>query len=173
MFPSPVGMRMSQWQWLKSWLERPNFSEPKRRATGPDPSRLRISRAPFSSLRTGMLQVPVAHRRGAHHERTIGNCFRHAVVLLGSRQHFGCTDRRTRLAKGGVKRVDHSQMREAEVAHGAGGRPNIERIARRHQNHAQTVKCRQERQQRIFYRRGPREAGSPRSRAWNTDQGIG
>src|SRR6266852_2353432 len=46
-------MRSSQWQWLRSSFERPTFSEPNKRATCFERSRLRISRAPSSSRRTG------------------------------------------------------------------------------------------------------------------------
>ncbi len=44
----------------------------------------------------------------------------------------------------------HAQMPEAEVAHGARGRADVERIARRDQNDAETVEFSRSQQGRLF-----------------------
>src|SRR5713101_493064 len=50
---SQVGMRRSQWQWLRSSLERPRFSEPNKRAARLLARRLRIRGAACSRRLTG------------------------------------------------------------------------------------------------------------------------
>src|SRR5712664_1788291 len=50
---SRVGMRRSQWQWLRSSLERPRFSEPNKRATRLPERRLRIRGAACPRHLTG------------------------------------------------------------------------------------------------------------------------
>src|SRR5882762_895659 len=50
---SRVGTRRSQWQWLRSSLERPRFSDPNKRATRLFARRFRIRGAPCSRRLTG------------------------------------------------------------------------------------------------------------------------
>ena len=50
---SRVGMRISQWQWLMSAFDSPNFSDPKSNATGALASFRAMSLPPSSSRRSG------------------------------------------------------------------------------------------------------------------------
>jgi hypothetical protein len=135
-------MRISQWQWLKSSLVSPNFSEPNSKATGASARARPISRAPNSSRRSGCCNsrwptdvVPTTRRQSATASATLG-------VFLGRLQQRRGAHRRAGFAKGHVIGIDHAQPRESEVGHGARRRSDVERIARRHQNHAQVVSLR-------------------------------
>jgi len=98
----------------------------------------------------GMVQLAVADGSGSHDERAIGDGIRDALELLRIRKHGRGADGRARFAKRRLVRLDHAQMAEAEVAHGARGRANVERIARRDQNDAQTVEFSRSQQGRLF-----------------------
>src|SRR5580693_10087755 len=71
-------MRISQWQWLMSSFDRPNFSDPKSSATGP--AVLRMSRAPDSRRRNGCCSsrwptevVPTTNAQSATAAATVVN----------------------------------------------------------------------------------------------------
>lgn len=73
---------MSQWQWLRSSFARPRFSEPKSSATRPPECKcLRISGAPFSSIRSGTCNsrctaalVPTTNEQSATASPTLEYC---------------------------------------------------------------------------------------------------
>ena len=98
----------------------------------------------------GMVQLAVADGGGSHDERAIGDGVGDALELLRIRKHGRGADGGARLAKGRLVRLDHAQMAEAEVAHGARGRADVERVARRNQNDAQTVEFSRSQQGRLF-----------------------
>jgi hypothetical protein len=59
--------------------------------------------------------------------------------LFGACEQRRSSDGGTRLAKRGLVRIHHTQVAEPEIAHRARSRADIERVAGRHQNHAQAV----------------------------------
>src|SRR5579863_542582 len=91
-----------------------------------------------------MLDLSLSHSAGGNYESAIGNCVGDVLELFGGGENVRCPDRGTRLAKRRPVRIDHAQMREAEVTHGARGGANIERIARGNQHYTQTVEFRGE-----------------------------
>ena len=121
---------MSQWQWLRSFVDRPNFSVPNSSATRPEARCLRITRAPYFQPLERMLQFAMPDGGGADHQRAVGNGVGHALVLLGVGQHLRRADGGARLAKSDLVGIHHPQVEKAEVAHGARRRTDVERIAR-------------------------------------------
>jgi hypothetical protein len=96
-------------------------------------------------------QFPVTDRCGSNHQRAVGHGFGNALVLFRARQQRRSSDGGTRLAKGYVVRVHHSKPEKPEIADGASGRADVERIARGHQHNAQTVEFSRNRQGWLFY----------------------
>jgi hypothetical protein len=86
-----------------------------------------------------VLQLALAYGGGSHNEGTILDGLSNSLELLGFSEQRRGADRRTRLAKGQFIRVYHAKMEKAEVAHGAGGGPNVEGIARGDKHDPQTV----------------------------------
>ena len=86
-----------------------------------------------------LLQCPVADRGGADDQRAIGHGFGNGFELFGACEHVRRTDGGARLTKRGLVRIHDAQVAEAEVAHGAGGRADIQRVARRDEHDAQAV----------------------------------
>jgi hypothetical protein len=86
-----------------------------------------------------MLQIAMTHSGGAHHERAFGHSVPDGSEFLGTGQNRSATHGGARLAKGALERVDNPQVRAPEIAHGAGGRANVERISRRNENDAQAI----------------------------------
>jgi hypothetical protein len=83
-----------------------------------------------------MVQFAAADRGGSNDEGAIGNGFGDSLKLFRAGEQRGGADGGTGLAKGDFVRVDHAQTEEPEVAHGASGGADIERVARGHQDHA-------------------------------------
>ena len=80
---------------------------------------------------------------GSDNETAIGDGGRERGVLLGSGEDVGSrTNRGPGLAERRFKRINHPQVRNTEVAHGTGGSPEIERVARGHQDDAQAIEFR-------------------------------
>ena len=77
-----------------------------------------------------LMQRAMADGGGPYHERAIGDGFGDGLELFGAGEQFGGAHSRTRLAKRWLVRVHHTQLAETEIAHGAGGRANVERITR-------------------------------------------
>ena len=86
-----------------------------------------------------MLQFPVTHRRRPYYQRAIGDRLGYALVLLRLLQQRGCADRGFCFAKCHFIGIHYAQAEKPKVAHGTSRSANIERIARRHQHHAQVV----------------------------------
>ena len=111
------------------------------------------ARAGFKALQR-MLQRALADRGGAHDQRAIRDGFGHRCVLFRPREHLGRADGRTRVAKRRRVRVHDAQAGKAEIAHGARGRADVERVARGDKNDAQAIGLRGCSQERLFYATG-------------------
>ena len=130
---------MSQWQWLMSSFERPTFSEPKSIATGAVLNCRRIVRAP---LRAGAIRAATRGGLAAvvpTHQTAVGHGFCHGFIFFCVCQQLCRADGRTRFAECDFVGIHDAQMRGSEVAHGAGGGSNVERISRCHEHYAQIV----------------------------------
>ena len=104
MCSSRVGIRISQWQWLKSSLDNPNFSEPNSNATGaaatPCAHHLRALLQPAKR----MLQLALAHRGGAYNQAAVSNGFGHRAEHLRIQQHLRGANRGARTKVGRLPR---------------------------------------------------------------------
>jgi len=146
MLVSLVGIWSSQWQWLKSSLLRPYFSEPNRSA-----ARLVFRRSRIAAPLQGKLQGAIADCGRSHHECAVGDG-------LGDRFEFFCAleDRRRthggpRLAKSHGIRIHQPEAMHSEISHGARRCADVQRIARVHQHHDQIIQIRSGRQGFSFY----------------------
>src|SRR5271170_3081197 len=86
-----------------------------------------------------MMQLAAAGGCGADYERAVGDGFRYRAELFRAGEHRRGSYCRTRFAIRGVVGIYQAQMRAAEIAHGAGGGADIQRIARRDQHDAEIV----------------------------------
>ncbi len=130
---------MSQWQWLRSFVDRPNFSVPNTRATG---ARMQVFADDAGSLFqpfNRMLQVAMPHGSGANHQRTVRDRFCQALVFLGIGQQPGGPNGGAGFAERDLVRIHHAQAKETEVAHSSGGRADIERVARGNKHYTKLV----------------------------------
>jgi hypothetical protein len=84
-------------------------------------------------------QIAMADSCGPHHQGAVRHCFRYRRVLLSLGQQFSSAYRGPCLLKRHLKRIYHPQSAESEVAQGACGRSNIQRIACVHQDDAKTI----------------------------------
>jgi hypothetical protein len=82
-----------------------------------------------------VLQVAVADRRSAHHQRAILDRLAYRFAPLGILKYFGSAHGGPRLAERWPIRIDQPKAREPEVAHGPSGRADIERIPGSNENH--------------------------------------
>ena len=86
-----------------------------------------------------MMQFAAAGGGGADYERAVGDSFGYCAELLGTGEDWGGTYCGTRFAIRGVVGIYQAQMGAAEIAHGAGGGADIQRIARGYQDDAEIV----------------------------------
>lgn len=86
-----------------------------------------------------VLQLSMADGSGADDERTVRNGFGDGREDFGVGEDCGCSDGRASLAKCRVVWMHQAQMMKAEVAHGTRGRPDVQRVSRRYENHAEAV----------------------------------
>ncbi len=129
-----MGMRSSQWQWLMSSLERPNFSEPKSSATFDPASCSLISCAADSSRCRGRWRsrwptavVPTTRVQSADRGVDVVDDLRLLENVAGA--HGG-----TGFLESHLVRVHETKIGEAEIAHGASGGADVQGIARRDEN---------------------------------------
>jgi len=87
----------------------------------------------------GVLQLTLSNGSSSDNECAIDDRFRDGFEFRSLRKQRRCTDGGTRLAKSQLIRVDNAKMEEAEIAHGASGCADVERIARSHKNDTQAV----------------------------------
>jgi hypothetical protein len=86
-----------------------------------------------------VLQLPGAHGSGSDNERAIGYGIRDSFELFGLGKQRRSPNSGTRLAKSQFIGIHYAKMEEAEVAHGAGGGTDVERIARGDKHDPQAV----------------------------------
>jgi hypothetical protein len=96
------------------------------------------ARASFEAPKR-VVQIPMADRRSSNHKRAVRHGFGDALVNFRAREEFRSADGRTRLAECRFVRGNKPQTLKAKVAHGSGRCPNVERIARGHQDDMKAV----------------------------------
>lgn len=77
-----------------------------------------------------VLQLAKADGCGSHNERAIFDGFSDGLELFGFGKQWRCANGGTSFAKSEFIRVHDTKMEEAEIAHGAGSRTDIQGIAR-------------------------------------------
>ena len=97
-----------------------------------------------------MLEFTMTPGGGPNDKSAIGDSAGNRLMFLRVGEKFRRANSRTRFAKRQIIWIDHAQIAEAEIAHGARRRANIERIARGYQDHAQAVEFRWKRQDQLF-----------------------
>ena len=81
------------------------------------------------------------NRSCSDNEYAVGHCVSQGCELFRIREHIGGgANGGTGLAKRRLKRTHHTQMQRAEVAHGARGRAQVERVSCSDQDDTQPVK---------------------------------
>ena len=101
----------------------------------------------------GMVQFPVADGSGAHDQRTIGHGFGNGLEFFRACEHGGGAHGGARFAERDLVGIYDAQAKETEIAHGAGGGADIERVARAYQDDAQGVEFSSVVQGPLFYSR--------------------
>ena len=86
-----------------------------------------------------VVQIPMADRRSSNHKRAVRHGFGDALVNFRAREQFRSADGGTRLAECRLIRGNKPQTLKAKVTHGSGRCPDVEWIARGHQDDMQTV----------------------------------
>jgi len=85
------------------------------------------------------MEMASADRGGADDERAVGDGVFDGFELLGAREHGRSADGGAGLPKRGRIGLYDAQMAEAEIAHGASGGADVERVARLDEDDAQAV----------------------------------
>src|SRR5579863_6388234 len=88
---------------------------------------------------------------GSNYKHTVRYGVGHALVFPRPAEQLGSADSGSRFTKGDFVWIYYSQVGETEIAHGAGGRAEVERIARRHQHHAKIAEISRSSQASRFY----------------------
>lgn len=112
----------------------------------------------------GMTESAAADGGGADDQGAIGDGVGQGGEFAGVGQDLCATGGGAGLAEGGRVGLDDAQMRKAEIAHGAGGRAEIEGIARGHQDDTQAFGLRRGQQNGLFY--DETEAVPPSNIGW-------
>jgi hypothetical protein len=86
-----------------------------------------------------VLQLALADGGGANDEAAVRDGFSHTLELLGAGEEGRGSDGGTCFAEGQVVGGYDAKVEEAEVAHGAGGGADIERVARGDEDDTQAV----------------------------------
>ena len=104
-------------------------------------SRKMLADVTSSLLKTtnGVLQLTKADSGGSHNKSAVFDGFGDRLELFGFGEQRRGANGRTRLAKSEFVGVHHAEMKKAEVAHGASGGTDVERITRGDQNDPQAV----------------------------------
>jgi hypothetical protein len=98
-----------------------------------------------------VLQLTLPNSCGSNNEVAILDGFSESLELLGTHEQRRGADGGTRFSKGQLVGVHHTKMEEAEIAHGAGGRADVEGIPRFDENDAQVIEFGARRQERRVY----------------------
>src|ERR1019366_1852262 len=80
----------------------------------------------------GVLQIPMSNGGGSHNQRAVGNRLSHCLVNFGGRQRSRGTHGGTSVPECYIVGIHYPQIGKSKVAHGPGGRTNVERIAHVH-----------------------------------------
>jgi hypothetical protein len=96
-------------------------------------------RAPFLQRLQHVPQIAVAHGSGSHNQGAVRHSLRYGGALLGASQQFCSAYSGPRFSKCNLKRIYNPESAEAEIAHGARSRSNIQRIACVHQDNAKAI----------------------------------
>ena len=86
-----------------------------------------------------MLQRAMADGSGADHQGAIRDGLGQRADIRGRLQHVLRLHGGAGFAKRDVVRIHQPQFGESEIAHGARGGADVQRIARRHQDHAERI----------------------------------
>ena len=128
-----------KWQWLRSWFRQANLfrAEQQCYAVG-GKFFANQAGAGFQALHR-MMQLPVVDRGGSNDQRAIGDGLGNAPIRFGIGQQ-GCRSYcRAGLAKCYVVRADYPHVRKPEITHGTRRCSDVQRVARGHQHHTQTI----------------------------------
>lgn len=87
----------------------------------------------------GVLKFPVLGSGSTDDERAVADGFGDGGEFFRVLEKVGSADGAHRLPKSWRKGIDDAQPRDAEVAHGAGRRSDVEGVAGGDEHHAQTV----------------------------------
>ncbi len=87
----------------------------------------------------GVLEFPVLGGGGTDYERAVADGFGDGGEFFGVLEKVGSADGAHGFPESWCKRIDDSQLGDAEIAHGAGSRPDVEGVAGGDEHHAQTV----------------------------------
>jgi hypothetical protein len=87
----------------------------------------------------GVLQLPKANRSGSNNESAILDGFSNGLEFFGFGEQRRGADGGTGLAKCQFVGVHDAKMEKAEIAHGARGGADVERVARGDKNDPQAV----------------------------------
>ena len=90
--------------------------------------------APVFQAPQRMFQHAGTNGRGANHQRAIGHRFGHGEIFPRLLQHRMSFYRRTGFAEGNRVGIHQAKFGESEIAHGAGGGSEVQRIARGNQD---------------------------------------
>ena len=100
-----------------------------------------------------VLQFAAADGGGSNNEAAVRDGLGHGLELRGAGEKRRGSDGGTRLAEGQVVGVHDAKVEESEVAHGASGGAEVERVARGDEDDAQTVEFGSGKQERGVYSR--------------------
>jgi hypothetical protein len=108
-----------------------------------------------------VLKIAVSDGGGTDNQRAIGNSLGNGLEFLrvGKNVSRGAHGRAGAF-KGYVIGIYDAEVKESEVAHGAGGRADVQRIARVDEDDSQTVKFRGHRQGGFILREDANTAGA-------------
>ena len=107
----------------------------------------------FVEAPDGVPQFAAADGGGSDDEGAVCDGVGHGLEFLGAGEQRRSSDSGTRFAKRQLERIHHPEMKEAEIAHGAGGGADVQRVARIHEDDAQVVELGEGRQGRRVYSR--------------------
>ncbi len=93
----------------------------------------------FVEMAHWLLQSTIAHSSRSHNQGAVGNGLGHGFEFFGAVEQIGGADGGFGFAKSFGKWIHESQPMRAEIAHGASGGANVQRIARAHQHDYETV----------------------------------
>ncbi len=105
----------------------------------------------FVEAPDGVPQFAAADGGGSDDEGAVCDGVGHGLEPLGAGEQRRSSDSGTRFAKRQLERIHHAEMKEAEIAHGAGGGADVQRVARIHEDDAQAVEFGRSEQQGIIY----------------------